>query len=506
VKDWIASCGHVLAVQGDTVVFVHASARDYILQGGHDTKYSMGPFQLKEQDLQFRIARSCLAYMQNGALPTELAHAWYGNGGCDDDEPPASSLQQEYHKAARERYCRFPLLDYCVRYWPDHARLAPREVFDLSDPFFGDKSDSRISWLVEFEFCYNRKKEWMLDVGEANLVHLAARIGSPLLMLELKELSLQQPERIIFPDPITMRGNTPLMCASKYGHLDVARVLLASDADVNKQNFADLTPILLAAYYGRNDMVDFLFKNGASLGMYGEGLSNSYCWSQKIVAAYRKLIQRLVISQNVDAVDLVRTRHGKIRLLLLSQEKDYDLLSLLLQAGANPNEIDASGNTPLMHAVWTANVAAVALLLKDDAKVDMRNYSGQTALISACSLMPSYNRDRCIDILLDHGASLEERDPGGNTPLLKAIYHSYWGNVRHLLNKGADANTTCIDGRLPLEVSLCNSRQASPYHRLEISLLLLEHTDLSLLETERKESILRRIRYLKESSRLTGGI
>jgi len=60
MKEWVYLRSHILAIEGNTVSFVHQPARDYIFReaGG---KEPMDPFPFTKQDVNFRIARSCLS-------------------------------------------------------------------------------------------------------------------------------------------------------------------------------------------------------------------------------------------------------------------------------------------------------------------------------------------------------------------------------------------------------------------------------------------------------------
>lgn len=53
----------------------------------------------------------------------------------------------------------------------------------------------------------------------------------------------------------------------------------------------------------------------------------------------------------------------------------------LLHAGANSEQSDQQGTTPLMDAAAGAHTEVVKLLLKHGATVDARNNAGETALI-----------------------------------------------------------------------------------------------------------------------------
>lgn len=71
---------------------------------------------------------------------------------------------------------------------------------------------------------------------------------------------------------------------------------------------------------------------------------------------------------------------GYSLLMLAAYHGHQELVSYLLQIGANPNSIDGSGNTILMGAAFKGHLAIVRELVENGADVRMRNPKGQVAL------------------------------------------------------------------------------------------------------------------------------
>lgn len=51
-----------------------------------------------------------------------------------------------------------------------------------------------------------------------------------------------------------------------------------------------------------------------------------------------------------------------------------------LQAGADPNQPDERGDTPLHHAVWARREKMIRLLIENGAKTHLRNARGEDVL------------------------------------------------------------------------------------------------------------------------------
>lgn len=104
-----------------------------------------------------------------------------------------------------------------------------------------------------------------------------------------------------------------------------------------------------------------------------------------------------------------------------------------LAAGFDINDQDLEGNTPLIIAAALNKPRFVSYLLDMGAKVDLRNFSGASALHKAALA----GNNEVIDILLDHGAEINLPDLDGFTPLMLATSTERRFTVELLVNRGA---------------------------------------------------------------------
>ena len=60
-------------------------------------------------------------------------------------------------------------------------------------------------------------------------------------------------------------GRTPLYCAARRSHKEIAELLIAKGADVNAKGEAGYTPFHHVAHQGQREIVELLIANGADV-------------------------------------------------------------------------------------------------------------------------------------------------------------------------------------------------------------------------------------------------
>ncbi|TWI18849.1 ankyrin repeat domain-containing protein [Sphingobacterium siyangense] len=121
------------------------------------------------------------------------------------------------------------------------------------------------------------------------------------------------------------------------------------------------------------------------------------------------------------------------------KENNLTEAARLLENGANVNERNALGYTPLMLSAGLGNYQMTEMLLSAGADVNMLDTRmGSTALHKAAQsgVVP------VADLLVKHGAYLDLTSPtNGNTPLYDAVWHRNAAMVKYLLEAGANWET-----------------------------------------------------------------
>jgi len=128
-----------------------------------------------------------------------------------------------------------------------------------------------------------------------------------------------------------------------------------------------------------------------------------------------------------------RDERGRTALhLVLQEESEKALNSLLAHPGLDVNALNANGETPLMLAALKGRLDWAKALVWRGAQV---NREGWTPLHYACS-GPDEGVARW---LLEQGAAIDARAPNGSTPLMLAAGYGGISTAEILLQAGADA-------------------------------------------------------------------
>ncbi len=158
--------------------------------------------------------------------------------------------------------------------------------------------------------------------------------------------------------PYQSEHNTPLHLAASHGYLDIVKYLLKKGAKIGVKNRKGQTALHLAVLNAHKDVIQYLVQEGADINAIENEGDTPLSW-----AAYRR--QAGVVQQ---LVHLGADIHSKNKMgntaLHWAAEKGYkDIVELLLELGANPNDVNNDRNTPLLLATQNGHIDTVKFLL-----------------------------------------------------------------------------------------------------------------------------------------------
>jgi cytohesin len=199
-------------------------------------------------------------------------------------------------------------------------------------------------WLLAFKRGDLGIIRWLAERGAdltatgrcgESLMHLAARFGHVDALHWLNELGAD-------PNPLNEFGKSPLHEASEWNHVGAASALISFGANAKQQGRVGEQPIHAAQSL---EMIQTLVELGGADVNVLDGCGE---WPLKL-AAEQNDVERIEWLLNHGAeVDLTST--GETALHAAVRHDSRESIALLLRAGANPNQQDVDGWTPLFSA------------------------------------------------------------------------------------------------------------------------------------------------------------
>ncbi|TPX31129.1 hypothetical protein SmJEL517_g05476 [Synchytrium microbalum] len=134
-----------------------------------------------------------------------------------------------------------------------------------------------------------------------------------------------------------------------------------------------------------------------------------------------------------------RDKYGRTQLMVACHQGGHELVSILIEHGADISAKTPSGKTPLAFACSSGNLAAVQVLLKHDASVDKIDSAGTTPLMICCENMVASNSGmQILRALLAAGVSVNIEDQANMTALDRiCITSGHVESAKVLVDAGA---------------------------------------------------------------------
>ena len=201
-------------------------------------------------------------------------------------------------------------------------------------------------------------------------------------------------------------GAAPLTEAAKLGDVDLVTLLLNAHADPNSPNQDNQTALMLASSIGSLKIAQLLVKHGANVNAV-----ESFRGQTALMWAAGE--------NHPDIVDLLLAHHADVK-----QRAKYDDWPRQMTSEPRAQFRQTGGLTALLYATRSGCYRCAVAIVKAGADVNQPNPEGITPLINALD-----NRDYDMaNFLLDKGANPGAWDMSGRTPLYVAVdMNSYGG-------------------------------------------------------------------------------
>ncbi|XP_018426724.1 PREDICTED: E3 ubiquitin-protein ligase MIB2 isoform X4 [Nanorana parkeri] len=252
------------------------------------------------------------------------------------------------------------------------------------------------------------------------------------------------------PDKVDIRnqGRTALQVASHLGHIEVVKVLIQANANIDLKDDEGDSALHYAAYGNQAAIIRLLLAKGAN----AELLNNAKCTALYIAVnkGFMEVVQVLCIPNcAINVQDL----HGDTPLHYAITADYRSIIEILTEV---PN-IDFTvqnqqGFNLLHHSALKGNVLAVGRILERARQlVDSKKEDGFTAL----HLATLNNHQEVVEILVKEGrCDVNLRNNRNQTPVHLAVTHGHINLVQLLVTEGGDVNAEDEDGDTPMHIVL----------------------------------------------------
>lgn len=308
-------------------------------------------------------------------------------------------------------------------------------------------------------------------------------------------------------------GNTLLIEAIEFNNEELVNFLIEKKINLNKQNKEGETALFKACAYNREKLIECLIKAGADVNIIDASKFHPFyyfCKESDNIELYKLFIQhgvdvnkKLVCYEYQDE-ELTLETTTPLNIYLSRLRPKIEIVSLLLENKANPNQTDSYGNNSLYYAIdnyycdevknpYGCKPEIIELLLKFGANIYQQNKEKTSPLSYAVSnwnvdvisifqehekinykiktekngnlfhslfqnpirFEGSYNYfndlsnlEKLINLLLENKIDINGKNKNGETPLMMAFDNK--NIIQLLLSKGADINLTDNKGNTTL--------------------------------------------------------
>ncbi|VDI08453.1 Hypothetical predicted protein [Mytilus galloprovincialis] len=304
--------------------------------------------------------------------------------------------------------------------------------------------------------------EWQYNRAVNILTELGANVN-----LEAKDKSTPLMEACFMEDEDTLQV---LMETPSGSCRPIIEQLLNKGADVNSTDENGWNPFGFSCRTGNSNMIHRLieFTNNVNQTYHGytplqmaEKSGNDEIVSLLIQKGANQTENTELVSSDESIYDSTDSEtesmtNAKIvkgrSLLQACRNINEHMFTSLLQEAASENILNISGKkgkTPLLEACRYKNISKVENLLEAGASVNKEDINRWTPLLEACKV----GEKEIVLLILKHNVDVDKTDARGYSPLLIACKNGYKDIVEILLSHQADANITNNAGITPLLVA-----------------------------------------------------
>eukprot|EP01043_Picozoa_sp_COSAG02_P037836 COSAG02_NODE_2870_length_7858_cov_11.781931_1_plen_730_part_00 len=265
---------------------------------------------------------------------------------------------------------------------------------------------------------------------------------------------------------------------------------------LEQERASGFTPLMLAAWYGHDDVVSVLLQHGAdanrrlSTASYANGVTPLFVAARN---GWPKVVM-LLLGARADP-ELRRSSDGSTPLATAAKHGRTEVIQVLVRAGVAIDSPDSDESTPLLLAAKHGHPPVVELLLKSDAEPN-----GSTAWRPNALVVAAHQDDVAVidAILRAKPGCVNMKLPNGATALHMAAACGNVAATTRLLDAGANPERCRRDGQTAASLASANGH-------IEVRQIISE--SLAIVEGRRPAvSKMQRLKRLQQSAKVMQGL
>jgi len=244
---------------------------------------------------------------------------------------------------------------------------------------------------------------------------------------------------------------TPILWATREGHINTVKVLLEAGADVNDVKPDGRTALILAIENRHYELAGFLLEQGADPNL-GPGYTalHQIAWTRRLNGKFGPLNPEATGS--LDSLDLAKMIIAKGAVINARMEKSF--------ADGYRNRMIRFGATAFLLSSKLVDLPMMKLLLENGADINILNRDNDTPLILASggsTLNPggedAGTEEEALTVVKylveELGQDVNAINTNGETPLFGPSYRGWNTVTRYLIDQGAEVGVENLLGWTP---------------------------------------------------------
>lgn len=322
----------------------------------------------------------------------------------------------------------------------------------------------------------NVDKEWQDDMGKTANFYAQACPAAMFMLRYGTEVEVKSADHL---------NNTGLLHLAWLGDREGVEFYLKQGAAVDAQNDHGETALTESSRHGDVEIVELLLKHGANTEI---AAGNEWTPLLQAIRDGREAVVRVLLQYK--AKKRARLRSGNSTVAEACWRKHFGIARLLIEDGSNVDTRDLKKATPLFKAAHEGNVEFVRWALQKGADPNAKNEASLSPLYVACenghsevstsllqagashqmkvpesnwtplTIAANRGRNKCVKVLLEHGADPNVKGHFQHTPPAEACHHGHHMMLKRFIAAKADLEATDREGYTLLGVAAHQGQDA----------------------------------------------